>query len=236
MAAIASLPWCAFALPSPAFHQLPALPYTPRSWRGTLPHWPAPLFAVSDRTLGLLCPHPQVTFVGSDGRHYTFLAKPKDDLRKDNRMMEAAGERPHRAALRNAAQRELLSRDSSVPPELRTGVDEALPCLLHTHMQNPICARTHAHTLSWRHCSLSAGVINRLFAGDPAARRRNLYLRCALWWGLHAWGQCSRHRLPALHIPGRHKPAGHIVAELTCRAQDSLAARRPADCLLDMVG
>ena len=36
-------------------------------------------------------PRPQVTFVGSDGAHYTFLAKPKDDLRKDNRMMEAAG-------------------------------------------------------------------------------------------------------------------------------------------------
>ncbi|KAL4421833.1 hypothetical protein ABPG77_001622 [Micractinium sp. CCAP 211/92] len=53
----------------------------------------------------------KVTFVGSDGAHYTFLAKPKDDLRKDNRMMEAAG------------------------------------------------------------------VVNRLFAGDPAARRRNLYLR-----------------------------------------------------------
>ena len=54
-----------------------------------------------------------MTLIGSDGRLYTFLAKPKDDLRKDNRMMEAAG------------------------------------------------------------------VVNRLFAGDPAARRRNLYLRCA---------------------------------------------------------
>jgi serine/threonine-protein kinase ATR len=52
-----------------------------------------------------------VTLVGSDGRHYTFLAKPKDDLRKDNRLMEAAG------------------------------------------------------------------VVNRLFQGHPAARRRNLYLR-----------------------------------------------------------
>ncbi|KAI3426356.1 hypothetical protein D9Q98_008728 [Chlorella vulgaris] len=53
----------------------------------------------------------KVTLIGSDGRHYIFLAKPKDDLRKDNRMMEAAG------------------------------------------------------------------VVNRLFAGDPVARRRNLYLR-----------------------------------------------------------
>lgn len=57
-----------------------------------------------------LPPH-KVTLIGSDGRHYIFLAKPKDDLRKDNRMMEAAG------------------------------------------------------------------VVNRLFAGDPVARRRNLYLR-----------------------------------------------------------
>ncbi len=28
--------------------------------------------------------------VGSDGKVYRFLAKPKDDLRKDNRMMEVA--------------------------------------------------------------------------------------------------------------------------------------------------
>ena len=28
--------------------------------------------------------------IGSDGRMYRFLAKPKDDLRKDNRMMEVA--------------------------------------------------------------------------------------------------------------------------------------------------
>lgn len=33
----------------------------------------------------------QVTFVGSDGVARAFLAKPKDDLRKDTRMMEAAG-------------------------------------------------------------------------------------------------------------------------------------------------
>lgn len=32
----------------------------------------------------------KVTVMGSDGRDYTFLAKPKDDLRKDSRMMEIA--------------------------------------------------------------------------------------------------------------------------------------------------
>ncbi len=32
----------------------------------------------------------QVDLIGSDGRLYRFLAKPKDDLRKDNRMMEVA--------------------------------------------------------------------------------------------------------------------------------------------------
>lgn len=34
---------------------------------------------------------PQVTLLGSDGKRYIFLAKPKDDLRKDNRMMEMNG-------------------------------------------------------------------------------------------------------------------------------------------------
>jgi len=33
----------------------------------------------------------KIVFIGSDGKDYPFLAKPKDDLRKDNRMMEAAG-------------------------------------------------------------------------------------------------------------------------------------------------
>lgn len=32
-----------------------------------------------------------MTFVGSDGHEHAFLAKPKDDLRKDSRLMEAAG-------------------------------------------------------------------------------------------------------------------------------------------------
>ena len=32
----------------------------------------------------------QVDLIGSDGKVYRFLAKPKDDLRKDNRMMEVA--------------------------------------------------------------------------------------------------------------------------------------------------
>ena len=53
----------------------------------------------------------QVDLIGSDGKVYRFLAKPKDDLRKDNRMMEVAS------------------------------------------------------------------VLNRLFAKDPASRRRNLLIR-----------------------------------------------------------
>ena len=59
----------------------------------------------------LSVPTLQVTLVGSNGREYLFLAKPKDDLRKDVRIMEVAG------------------------------------------------------------------VLNRLFAKEPASRRRNLYLR-----------------------------------------------------------
>ena len=54
---------------------------------------------------------PQVVLVGSDGQEYVFLAKPRDDQRKDARIMEVAG------------------------------------------------------------------VLNRLFAKEPASRRRNLYLR-----------------------------------------------------------
>ena len=92
--------------PPPPSHALPRFPPPP-------PPLPPPPPSL------LFLPRPQLSLLGSDGRSYTFLAKPKDDLRKDNRMMEAAG------------------------------------------------------------------VINRLFAGDPAARRRNLYLRWAA-------GGCAR--------------------------------------------
>ena len=70
----------------------------------------------------------QVTLVGSNGREYLFLAKPKDDLRKDVRIMEVAG------------------------------------------------------------------VLNRLFAKEPASRRRNLYLRrysMACFGGSCSW--CTRN-------------------------------------------
>ena len=30
----------------------------------------------------------KITITGSDGKHYIFLCKPKDDLRKDARLME----------------------------------------------------------------------------------------------------------------------------------------------------
>jgi serine/threonine-protein kinase ATR len=33
----------------------------------------------------------KITFIGSDGQKYSFLAKPKDDLRKDYRLMDFAG-------------------------------------------------------------------------------------------------------------------------------------------------
>lgn len=36
--------------------------------------------------------HPRkITIIGSDGRDYIFLCKPKDDLRKDSRTMEFNG-------------------------------------------------------------------------------------------------------------------------------------------------
>lgn len=34
----------------------------------------------------------KIVFLGNDGRQYPFLAKPKDDLRKDYRLMDFAGE------------------------------------------------------------------------------------------------------------------------------------------------
>ena len=61
----------------------------------------------------------RVTLIGSDGRRYGFLAKPRDDLRKDARMMEVAGVAN---ALFDAA-----------PPRPRARVDPAPVCGPTTH-------------------------------------------------------------------------------------------------------
>ena len=51
----------------------------------------------------------QIKFLGSDGREYTFLAKPKDDLRKDARMMEMMGVLNRLLARRPASRRRNLA-------------------------------------------------------------------------------------------------------------------------------
>lgn len=60
----------------------------------------------------------QITLVGSDGREYTFLAKPKDDLRKDHRMMEVAGVINRLFAREPSSRRRnlYLRRCSALPP------------------------------------------------------------------------------------------------------------------------
>ena len=46
----------------------------------------------------------KIKLLGSDGKEYAFLAKPKDDLRKDSRMMEFTG------MLNNMLQRDPTTR------------------------------------------------------------------------------------------------------------------------------
>lgn len=50
----------------------------------------------------------------------------------------------------------------------------------------------------------AAGVVNRLFAGDPAARRRNLYLRWVAWegWDGLLWGSVAGCAAAAVMGPG----------------------------------
>ena len=68
-----------------------------------------------------LCSHSlarlQVVLLGSDGRRYPFLCKPKDDLRKDARMMELGGVLNRLLARRPATRkRQLKLRSFAVLP------------------------------------------------------------------------------------------------------------------------
>ena len=58
-----------------------------------------------------------MVLLGSDGREYTFLAKPQDDLRKDSRMMEVAGVINHLFTSQPASRRRnLYLRRRANPP------------------------------------------------------------------------------------------------------------------------
>ncbi len=87
-------------------------------------------------------PRPrQVTFVGSDGAHYTFLAKPKDDLRKDNRMMEAAGGPPGVGGGGQGCRRGRLAYPNPRTSTLNRPTTSALPAFCCRCGQPPVCGR-----------------------------------------------------------------------------------------------
>ena len=58
----------------------------------------------------------QIKLLGSDGKQYIFLAKPKDDLRKDNRMMEMNGILNRLLAKQPASRRRSLHLRRCEPP------------------------------------------------------------------------------------------------------------------------
>ncbi|KAL0053239.1 hypothetical protein WJX82_003001 [Trebouxia sp. C0006] len=80
----------------------------------------------------------KVDLIGSDGRVYRFLAKPKDDLRKDNRMMEVASILNGLFAKDPASRRRnlLIRRFAVIPLTEETGIIEWVP---HTHGLRHCC-------------------------------------------------------------------------------------------------
>ncbi|KAA6417036.1 MAG: serine threonine- kinase ATR-like, partial [Trebouxia sp. A1-2] len=80
----------------------------------------------------------KVDLIGSDGRLYRFLAKPKDDLRKDNRMMEVASILNGLFAKDPASRRRnlLIRRFAVIPLTEETGIIEWVP---HTHGLRHCC-------------------------------------------------------------------------------------------------
>ena len=93
----------------------------------------------------------KVTLIGSDGAAYAFLAKPKDDLRKDSRMMEAAGvlNRLFAGDPRSRRRGLALRRFAVLPLTEDCGLVEWVP-----------------HTVGLRHCVQDVYAAEGLF--DPA--------------------------------------------------------------------
>lgn len=130
----------------------------------------------------------KVTFVGSDGCPYTFLAKPKDDLRKDSRMMEAAGvlNRLFTGDPRSRRRGLTLRRFAVLPLTEDCGLVEWVP-----------------HTVGLRHCvqdvyaaeglfdpSTTNGRIKTMYDAAAGARRKAPLLQSVLELfppRLHRW-------------------------------------------------
>lgn len=86
----------------------------------------------------------KVTIYGSDGCAYPFLCKPKDDLRKDARMMElmtAVNRMLHKSS--SCRRRRLSVRCYSVVPlDQECGLIEWVPNMLQESSPQPACCTT----------------------------------------------------------------------------------------------
>lgn len=89
-----------------------------------------------------------VTFVGSDGQRYRFLAKPKDDLRKDSRVMEV-NTLVNKLLYRNveARRRQLgIKTYAVIPVDELTGLIEWVPNLIGYRFAVGSCTDHKKHT------------------------------------------------------------------------------------------
>ena len=90
----------------------------------------------------------KVTVIGSDGQRYVFLCKPKDDLRKDARLMEFANVLNQLfAKAPQSRRRGLYLRTFAVVPLTEDcGMIEWVP---NTHMLRGCCTDTYAEVGLW---------------------------------------------------------------------------------------
>ncbi len=82
----------------------------------------------------------QIQFLGSDGHRYLFLAKPKDDLRKDARMMEMMGVLNRLLAKHPASRRRNLFVRRCACKECHPNWGRHIQCLLGVHSAGTMSA------------------------------------------------------------------------------------------------
>ena len=126
----------------------------------------------------------QIVFTGSDGQRYTFLAKPKDDLRK---VQHEKTQTP--SCVQEHSIRSLINRIHQPPWTAAATLIRLPTCRYANNIAVVFLSRfdsrsQRSNAVVWRHglrqdnrMMEMNGVLNRLLAKSPDSRRRNLHLR-----------------------------------------------------------
>ncbi|KAL3137629.1 hypothetical protein ABBQ38_004906 [Trebouxia sp. C0009 RCD-2024] len=181
----------------------------------------------------------KVDLIGSDGKVYRFLAKPKDDLRKDNRMMEVASILNGLFAKDPASRRRnlLIRRFAVIPLTEETGIIEWVP---QTHGLRHCCQDIYIADGTYDKRTVNM-TVKKIYDGFQGKRRSELVNKLLALYPpvLHRWflarfpepATWHRARLAFTRTTAVWSMVGHIVGLGDRHGENILLDATTGDCV-----